>query len=409
MIFRAAIALALLTIPIRAGEPASDVKTDDSVANARSLAFDGKRSAAIEMLDRVLVSSPGNSDALVFRGIVLSWQGRYDEARNDLTRVIAVKPGYGDALMALVNVEIWSDHPERAEKVASQGLKARPGDADLLLARARALRAMHRPAEAMRLVTKALEAEPENAKAHDLRESLDDVLRVRQFSLSHTSQWFSDGRTPWLEDQAQFNQQTPAGSVIARFSHADRFSYGSWQGEADWYPHIRPGTYGYVNVGVSPDANLYPRYRVGSDIFQSLGGGFEGSAGFRRLVFGSGIQIYTGAISKYHGNWLFTSRVYLTPDAVVGTSYSMQFSARRYMAGDKDYWSIRGGWGTSPAEIQNITDIGILNSAGATAELSHHLSRNMSVLLRGGVSQEDRVERAGLYTYTCEADLYYRF
>jgi len=160
--------------------------------------------------------------------------------------------------------------------------------------------------------------------------------------------------------------------------------------------------------GYSPDAVLYPRYRLGADLYQSLGHGLEASAGYRRLAFGTGINIYTVALSKYRGSWLLSSRAYLTPDTI-GTSLSMQFSVRRYLSGENNYWGVRGGWGSSPAEIASTADIGILNSTSFGGEFSRRLSRRLSLRGHAGVAQEDRVNRAGIYHYTADATFYYRF
>ena len=88
------------------------------------------------------------------------------------------------------------------------------------------------------------------------------------------------------------------------------------------YPRLRPGTYVHVAGAYAPDALLYPRYRYAADFYQSLGAGFEGSAGFRRLGFGRGVSIYTASLSKYYGNWLLTGRVLVTPNSA-GPSRSL--------------------------------------------------------------------------------------
>jgi len=407
-VLRKCAGIAVLVLAAGASIMMGQTGTADTLAAARTLSHNGHRGEALKLLEDRLAIDPSDSDLRVLHGIVLSWEGRYDESRQELALVLAGHPGHGDAVTALLNVEMWSDHPERAELLARRELERHPGDPALLLARARALRAMHQARKAEEITRRLVHSDPANRQARELNQTLGEDLQRWQVAFDHASDWFSDGSAPWREDQISLTNHIPAGSLIGRFSRAERFSRGSQQVEIDFYPHIRSGTYAYVNAGYSPDAVLYPRYRIGTDLYQSLGHGLEASAGYRRLAFGTGINIYTAALSKYQGSWLLTSRVYLTPDTV-GTSYSMQFSARRYLGGEGTYWSVRGGWGSAPVEIASTADIGILNSSSFGGELSRRMSRRTSLRGQAGVAREDRVNRAGLYHYTADAAFYFRF
>ena len=76
----------------------------DAVPRARALAIAGERAQAITLLQDAVAATPGNSDARVLLGTVLSWDGRYDEARRELETVLATDPTHGDALHAEINV-----------------------------------------------------------------------------------------------------------------------------------------------------------------------------------------------------------------------------------------------------------------------------------------------------------------
>lgn len=393
----------LLCVPGWSVEPAGD-----PVARARDLAVHGHRVEALQLLDQRLAEKPADSDARVLHGIILSWEGRFTEARSDLRAVLAAHPDHGDALPALINVEMWSDHPERAEQLAQDALSRHPKDPDLLLARAKALRALKRSREALQTVRELLAVDPGNAVAAQLEEGLSTSLQHWMASIDHSTEWFNDGRSPWQETQVQMEGSTSAGSVLARFSRADRFSETSQMVEIDAYPHFRDGTYAYINIGYSPDAVLYPRYRVGGDLYQMVGYGVELSGGFRELNFGTNVHIYTASVSKYLGDWMFTSRVYLTPD-LAGTSHSEQFQVRRYASNGIDYWGVRYGYGSSPTEVTNLTDIQILNSSSYETEIYHTLNRRLKVLGRLGYSREDRMYIGSLRHYLADATLYYFF
>jgi len=378
-----------------------------TVAGARDLATGGKRGEALRLLDTRLAEVPGDADARTLRGIVFSWEGRYDEARKDLEEVLTGHRDYGDALRALINVELWSGHPERAEEVARDALRRNPNETGLLLGRAKALRAMGRPADALAAVRRVVEVDPHNQEAVETARSLGDAARNWTASFDHASEWFSDGRSPWLEDGIQLNRQTGFGPVIARFSRADRFANTSRQMEVEAYPHIRPGTFAYVNAGWSPDAALYPRHRLGVELYQVLGKGWEASGGFRQMYFGSNVNIYTPSVTKYYGNWMMTARMYFTP-GTAGTSRSAQVQARHYFGNGLDYWGVRFGYGASPVETQGIYDLSILHASTVAFEFQRTLYRRFSVQARWGVSVEERVGTGALRHYLADTSVYYR-
>ena len=380
----------------------------DVVSRARKLATTGHRAEALELLDQRLAEKRTDSDARVLRGVILSWEGRYDDARRDLEMVLAQHRDHGDALPALINVEMWSDHPERAEELARDALRRNPTDPDLLLTRARALKALKRNREALNEVERLLLVDPGNQKAAEMKVDLGDSLRKFTASFDHSTEWFSDGRDPWQEAQVQLSRDTGIGSVIARFDRANRFGLTSQMVELDAYPHIRKGTYAYLNVGYSPDANLYPQTRFGAELYQSLGHGFEASGGIRQLHFGGNLRIYTASLTKYYGDWMFTGRTFLTPD-IVGTSRSGQLQVRRYLGSVTDYIGLRVGYGSSPTEITSLTDIQILNSQSFAAEINHALGRRFMILAHFGYSYEDRIGITGLRHYLADVTTYYRF
>src|ERR1700674_5614726 len=105
-----------------------DAGQSDVVTRAHGLAVAGQRGEAIKLLQDSVAGSPGDSDARVLLGTVLSWEGRYDEARRELEGVLTDRPTHGDALLASINIELWSDHPQRAEELARRGLFTRPTD-----------------------------------------------------------------------------------------------------------------------------------------------------------------------------------------------------------------------------------------------------------------------------------------
>jgi YaiO family outer membrane protein len=390
--------------------------SEDALSQARALAYSGKdqRDAALDLLRQHLTQEPDDTDARVFFGIVLSWQGRYGEAREQLSQVLAKHPDHGDALPALINVELWSDHPARAEQLAREALTRQPGNVELLIAQAHALRNLGRRTQATAVLDQVLQLSPGNDEAKQMRSAISkgvdqwDTKAAAEADFSYY--WYSDGRSPLIQSSLSVRVPTPVGSIIGTENRADQFSLVSYQTDLEFYPHFRPGTYGYLEFGYSADGNLYPGYRGSADLFQSVGKGYEVSGGYRRLQFRSGVDIYTFALAKYHGKWLFTARGFLTPGNA-GPSGTALLEARRFFGseGRYDYVEFRYSVGASPAFANTVGEVQTLTSSSLHATLNKVIHKRWAVVGTGGFDMEQQVGVHDLRRYQIEGSVYYRF
>jgi YaiO family outer membrane protein len=384
-------------------------ETTDALAQARDLATHKQRPEAVALLRKHLAEHTRDVDARLLLGAILSWQSEYDEARSELTRVLESSPDYSDAILALINVEFWDDHPERAEVLAREAYLRHPDSVDFPMAQAKALKKLNRPEDAKRVLATILERQPGNRKAWEMRENLREEGQDWEVSFNRANTWYSDHRSPWQEDRVSLKKRvTDFGSVFVRFYHANHYSYGSNLVEVEAYPRIRPGTYAFVSAGFSPDAVLYAHHRLAGDIFQSLPHGFEASAGYRYFKFNGNVNMLTGSLGKYYGQWLFSVRTYITPDHA-GPSRSFTLSARRYFGDGEKYMSFRYGTGASPFEVRSLNEIGILKSNSFAFDYNRRFRRHWAINFITGISQEDRIERSGLQQYGLDASVYYRF
>ena len=268
---------------------ASESSSKDVIRLARRLASNGEREGALRLLAQYLKRG-NDADARLFYGIVLSWQKRYSEARQQLEAVLAEHPHYDDAFAALINVELWSERLGRAEQLIGQGLRDRPDDRKMLLVYIRLLRAQGKHAAAEKALARYLAEHPEDQQALPMREGLSGDTKEWRVSIDHDTEWFNEDREIWQESQIALQRATSVGPVITRFTRAQRFSTQGQQVEVDFYPLVRPGTCLYLNVGHSLNGPLYPTYRIGAEVYQSLKKGFEGSIGLRRADFSTNDQ-----------------------------------------------------------------------------------------------------------------------
>ena len=401
-------ALLLLLAGLMCAMPAA---ADDEVSRAHALAFSGAqhRAEALSLLQSRLATVPDDGDALTLYGTILSWEGRYDEGRTALQRVLDRNPDHSDALPAMLNLELWSGHPHTAEELAFASLQRHPHNPAMLMFLAHAQRNQSHEKDAARTLDEVLQLEPSNQEARDMRRRM--VSQARKWEASYTFEydWFSSVFDSQQESTLSLRGPTPLGSVIGRVSRADRFGEHSNQLSAEFYPHIRPGTYAFLTVGGSPDANLYPEYFMGADLFQSLGHGFEASGGYRRLQFTDDVNIFTPAIYKYRGNWLYSARMYLTPDNV-GVGKTGAFAARRLFGeeGVHDYLEFRFSFGASKALATTTLDLLSLKSTRYSVEYDKRIG-NWHSNIKLGAGSEDQQFGGKVNRYTAEGSVYYSF
>ncbi len=381
-------------------------QTGDIRATARAVAIAGRRDEAVTMLERHLSGSPLDADARLLLGVVLSWDGNYEAADRELRRVLEQSPTYNDARVALANVAWWTGNYSALRELSAIGRTQRPYDVEWILFEARALDGLGRPKEARQAVMDVLARQPGHVQARTLKTRLDTQIRPWMLTMGYGGDRFSDQRTPWNEYSTALTRQTPVGSVIARVSQAERFGASDRLFEVDFYPAIRPGTYGFVSYGRSQDDALFPNYRVAADLYQSLGRGYEASVGFRRLAFSSATDIYLGTLTKYHGNWMITGKVYSVPD-FEGAEDSLSYHGlvRRYIRGDGESFLTAGySRGFSREELSDSAELRQLDADTFRAGAEVLFGRAI-VAVSGSTSRQERARAGTLWQHSFGASL----
>lgn len=157
------------------------------------------------------------------------------------------------------------------------------------------------------------------------------------------------GADPWHQVAAELSRKTRPLTLVARANFAQRFGESGVQLEADAWPRISERLYGYLNAGWS-GAEIFPEWRYGAELYGNAGGGWEASAGFRRLEFADdGVTLLTGSVGRYVGKWYLSARPYVTPGDDE-TSVSGTVLARRYSGDGRSFATVVAGAGTAPSE-----------------------------------------------------------
>lgn len=178
------------------------------------------------------------------------------------------------------------------------------------------------------------------------------------------TQFVTSGTSPWNVLTGELSTRGRAGTLVGRASLADRFGRSGYQVEADAYPSLAKGVYGYVNLGYSPSV-IFPEWRFGAELFGNLPGAWELSAGFRRLLFEqTNVTLLTGSVGRYAGNYWISARPFVT----VGhgdrsTTASLQGSVRRYFTDARHYVTLAAGAGAAFSEEVVVQELERLRSA----------------------------------------------
>lgn len=399
--------LVVFTLLLTLGGAASAWAQSEAVrTDARAAAIAGRRADAVQMLETHLETFPRDADARLLLGVVLSWDGKYEDADRELRRVLEQSPTYNDARVALANVAWWTGRYDVLQALSATGRLQRPYDVEWILLEARALDGLGRRREARQAVTTLLSRQPGHAQARSLKNRLDTQLRPWSLTMGYGGDRFSDQRTPWNEYSTALSRQTPVGSVIARVSHAERFGFSDRLFEVEFYPTIRPGTYGFVSYGRAKDDALFPDYRMAADLYQSLGRGYEASVGFRRLAFSTTTDIYLGTLTKYVGNWMITGKVFSVPD-FEGPEDSLSFHGlvRRYVRGDGESFLTAGySRGSAREEIGDSAELRQLDADTFRAGAELLLGRTI-VAVSGSTSRQERSRNGTLWQHSFGASL----
>ena len=343
-----------------------------SFEEARQAAFAGRRAEAKEICQERLAADPEDTETRTLLGRVHAWDGNYGEARGELVKVVKAKPTNADARAALIDVELWSDRPEHALQIANEGIELNSNDSSLLMRKARALKTLGRHDEAVVAAERSVSVEPRNSEAVEYYAKLTTQEPLSRASFSYTRDQFNRGYEPWQMFSASLSRSFSFGSLVGRVNRASRFDEYGIQFEIDAYPRLREGTYLYLNYGVS-GASVFPRYRAGGEIYQSFGGGWEGSLGLRHLQFSKAVvTYYTATLGKYLGNWYFLGRWNYLPDEY-GTSNSGSLQIRRYF-GDESYVAASFGAGRSVDYRDSTNDTVVLASRRASLDWHQQIS-----------------------------------
>jgi YaiO family outer membrane protein len=342
-------------------------QVDSLFMQARQLAFNGEREKARELCNQVLAISPRYSDVRILLGRTYSWDGKRNEARAEFNKVLAYDSANAEAWSSLADVELWDDKPQASLEAAENGLRFNPQDKDLTVKRIKALIDLKNCETAFRAILELKQLDSNCTECRVLSESAYRTCANKTFTVGTNVEYFSDVYgTAWY-NYVQIGIQAPKNTIILRVNQSERFGKTGFQPELDMYPTISKKMYGYINYGFTV-YDLFPKHRVGLELYRSLPKSLEASLGLRYMNFGEGSEvfIYTASLTKYIGNWALIGRVFITPDTK-SFSRSGIVNIRRYFADADNFIGLTGSAGFSPDQRALLTSAGLDSTEKASS------------------------------------------
>ena len=247
--------------------------------------------------------------------------------------------------------------------VAAAQVTGGADEVDVILTRAWALRRDNRKSDALEEIARAVSIAPDRVDVRDLRQLLDWEVHGWEVMAAGDFVAWEDGRSAWKEAQLSLRKNTELGPVIVRGSHAMRAGLDDDKIEVEVYPAFRSG-YAALGVSIASDVTLYPRSILSAELFKSLTSQIEASAGYRRFQVAGGLDLLTGSVGLYYGDFLLGARGY----HVLHDGTSGLFSARRYLSDDGQYVGALVAVGSMPAVVRSATDFDLQSSWWVGAE-----------------------------------------
>jgi len=399
----------------------SQVNPQDSLfQEARKQAFSNNYADARIKCYEILKMSPEYRDVRILLARTYAWEQKFDSARNHLKVVLLQDPYSLDAYLALADVETWSQNCAEAMNLCNSALAKIPNNYELFIKKIKACLCLEDVACARAGIDSLLKVYPLNREVQDLINQINNGKFKNRLIVEHSFEFF---RKPyvrrWHVTSFQYQRDFRAGTFIAKTNvgqliqgSGKLFDPGAVQYEADFYPILGRGFYGYMNYGYS-DGDLFPTHQAGLELFKTLPKGFEVSLGGRYLYFSKSdveVFVYTSSVSKYSKSWYFSLRQYLS-EINDEWNYSLFAFARKY---SNQYNYIGGmlGYGVSPdfnPATSGDYELYNQNSYQARFDIQHRLSTHFLLRSLTGYSYDQYSSKEYRHRFNAQLYLAYMF
>ena len=325
-------------VGISAQEISFNGDPDAAYFAARELAFAGNHLSARDTLEQILERYPDYSDVRSLLAKTYSWDANYDEARKHLNRITSIERGNKEAWLAAIKNEIYAQNLHIALGLTNKALIYLPEDSELLELKG----------ELTEKLDKVGEADLANKEPTESKSFTNQIAIYNAFDV------FDIVYEPMIYSGLEYTRETDAGKIIPKVNYANRFDTHGLQYEMDFYPELSKMFYGYLNYGFS-DSDIFPKHRLGVELYANLPKSMEASLGMRYLDFlEEQTTILTASYGLYKGNYFTSLRGYLTPTENGSPGLSGTITGRKYLKSKDQYLGFLLSIGFIP-ELRQLT------------------------------------------------------
>lgn len=363
------------------GQEVAYVESEKPVFDhAHQMAYEGDHATAKDLLLKVLSKNPEDGKARALLASTYSWIGKYDEARKHFNKITSQERYDRDNWISAIKNELYAKEPAIALGLANKALFYLKDDKELERLKNLALERIqnkkypekgwhnqesaiaHASAVQANGVKKtAIEKEEKVVKntkgAEGKATELDGKEEfLNRIGVNNSFTVFSERFDPQVFSSISFRRKTWAGSIIPKINYSNRLGKHGVQYDIDFYPKFSKRFYAYLNYGHS-NADIYPRHKMGGDLYVNLPGAFEFSAGGRYIITNTReVKAITNSLGHYRGNYYFSLRSFITPRPDGLTRVSGNLLVRKYLKDAENFFGVNMGMGVSPELRQIIAD-----------------------------------------------------
>ncbi|MBC29929.1 MAG: hypothetical protein CMH48_03705 [Muricauda sp.] len=350
------------------------------VAQAHQMAFEGDHTSAKDLLLKILSKTPDDIQARSLLASTFSWSGKYDEARKHFNKITSEERTDRDVWISAIKNELYAKEDATALGLANKALYYLKDDNEIERLKNLALERItnkkypekgwhnqgpditNAKADSLKKDKKnTLENGKETGRATTDAEgrseaSADTEEFQNRIGINNSFTVFSERFDPQVFSSISFRRKTLAGSIIPKINYSNRLGKHGVQYDIDFYPKFSKRFYAYLNYGHS-NADIYPRHKMGGDLYVNLPGAFEFSAGGRYIITNTReVKAITNSLGHYRGNYYFSLRSFITPRPDGLTRVSGNLLVRKYLKDAENFLGVNVGMGVSPELRQIIAD-----------------------------------------------------
>lgn len=407
---------------------ADQIKADSFYTKGRELAFKGKYAEARVLLDSALGRDPKLYEALILKGTTFSWQKKYNEAREILDRVLkedTVAARRKETMSARADVEVYDFKHKTAHQKCDSALKEFPTAVEFHKKKSIAFANDQYYKEAIAELKIYLDSVKNDTQAINMLADFEYKSMRNHVGAGWVQQIYNFNFAPWSFGFVEYGYKFRKVQSIARLNYAQRFKTEALQFELDNYIKLYRNTMLFVNGGISSRNIMYPRYRLGAELYQSFLQKFDASIGYHFLHYdfdetdASGnlnrsrknIHMLVGSLGYYHKKFWFSYRpiVVLNSFGRGTTTITHNFQTRYYYKSEFDFLNFTMLYGNGIVGLNYTTPLTFNLIRLSTFRVGLDWQKRLSKTWSGGVGfwwdYDEYTEARYRYRYSFSANI----